>query len=75
MLSIGGIDANIVNNGSLLTDPMSQGLEIFDLTEMAWSSQYDANAAPYMTPQFIKEFYSAKYVKPVLNAPSLVEVD
>ena len=60
MLSIGGFDANIVNDCKDLVDPISQGLEIFDLTEMIWSTRYDANALPYTTPQIIKDYYLAK---------------
>ena len=60
MLSIGGLDATYINNASKLVDPIPQGLEIFDLTKMTWSNQYDANAAPYKTPQVVKDFYSTR---------------
>lgn len=59
MLSIGGLDAS-VKNADVMADPMAQGLEIFDLTEMAWSDRYDADAAPYKTPQVVKDWYSVK---------------
>lgn len=35
-------------------DPWSQGLRVFDLTEMAWVDSYNSDAPPYQTPQFIK---------------------
>lgn len=67
MLSIGGLDANTVNDGKDLIDPIAQGLEIFDLTEMTWSSQYDANALPYTTPKVVKDYYSVKYDRSFSN--------
>ena len=56
MLSIGGIDAT-ESQGNDSVDPAAQGLQIFDLTEMRWSHQYDAGAAPYQSPQVIKDWY------------------
>ena len=63
MLSIGGLNPLDVNNENSVfsTDPIPQGLQIFDLTEMTWSSKYDANAAPYITPQVVKAWYQTKY--------------
>ena len=40
-----------------LPDPWGQGLGIFDLTEMVWKNEYDASAAPYMTPAMVKASY------------------
>jgi hypothetical protein len=60
MLSIGGTDPNDANVGQLTKDPMAQGLQIFDLTRMAWTSGYDANAPPYQSPQVVKDWYAAK---------------
>lgn len=57
MLSIGGWDSLDANNGNMSVDPMAQGLEISDLTEMRWSSSYNAEAPPYKTPQVIKDWY------------------
>lgn len=61
MLSIGGFNPLDANKDATSTDPMPQGLQIFDLTEMTWSSKYDANAAPYTTPQVVKAWYQTKY--------------
>ena len=61
MLSIGGFNPLDVNNEVKSIDPIPQGLQIFDLTEMTWSSKYDANAAPYTTPQVVKDWYQIKY--------------
>lgn len=61
MLSIGGLNPLDIKDYTFHTDPVTQGLQIFDLTEMTWSSRYDANAAAYQTPQMVKEWYSTKY--------------
>lgn len=58
LLSIGGANPNDVTYGKWSSDSLSQGLGIFDLTEMTWSSSYNANAAPYITPQIVKDWYS-----------------
>lgn len=60
MLSIGGLDPNDANLGSTSKDPIAQGLQIFDLTEMRWTSGYDAGAAPYQSPKVVKDWYNAK---------------
>ena len=60
MLSIGGLDATYENDALKLIDPTPQGLEIFDLTNMTWSNQYDANAAPYKSPQVVKDYYATR---------------
>ncbi|KAK4541670.1 hypothetical protein LTR36_007814 [Oleoguttula mirabilis] len=41
------------------SDPFERGLGIFDMTEMTWSSSYDANAAKYQTPDVIKSSIAA----------------
>ena len=61
MLSVGGFNPLDINEGIMSIDPIPQGLQIFDLTEMTWGSKYDANAAPYATPQVIKAWYQTKY--------------
>ncbi|KAL8946843.1 MAG: hypothetical protein Q9222_006819 [Ikaeria aurantiellina] len=38
------------NAGQVAKDPAKHGLQIFDLTEVQWTSQYDANAEPYKSP-------------------------
>jgi hypothetical protein len=39
-------------------DPWKQGLAIFDLTEMSWSSSYDPDTADYDSPEVVKTWYS-----------------
>ena len=60
MLSIGGLNPLDQNTGTYSVDPMAQGLQIFDMTEMTWSSSYDAQAAPYTSPQVVKDWYQQK---------------
>lgn len=36
-------------------DPWPQGLGIFDLTEMQWRENYNANADAYETPRMVKD--------------------
>lgn len=60
MLSIGGVDYNktfnmAINPNNNIQDNFTQGLGIFDLTEMAWASGYNASAAAYTTPQVVKD--------------------
>lgn len=59
MLSVGGLDPNDQQAGPS-QDPLAQGLGVFDLTEMAWTSGYDANAASYQSPKVVKDWYNAK---------------
>lgn len=63
MLSIGGRDPLDDGQGILSPDPIKHGLQIFDLTEMKWSDRYDSNAAPYTTPQVVKDWYQKKSVQ------------
>lgn len=64
MLSIGGWSTTDNNLGHLSTDRFLQGLGIFDLTAMQWSSSYDANAEPYQTPDVVKAWYAANGTSP-----------
>jgi hypothetical protein len=54
MLVVGGFEAD-VGYGYNTKDPFHQGLGIFDLTNMQWKDQYDADAEAYVTPKVIKE--------------------
>ena len=47
-----------LNDSSQITDIWSQGLGIFDLSAMEWKDQYDAAAAPYVTPDAVKAWYN-----------------
>ena len=56
MISVGGYTF-ADNSAFLIPDVWRQGLGVFDMTEMVWKDSYDTNAAPYITPQMIKEDY------------------
>ena len=60
MLSIGGVNPLDVNSKTMSSDTATQGLQIFDMTAMKWSNKYDAKAAPYVTPQVVKDWYQQK---------------
>jgi hypothetical protein len=59
MLSFGGVDPRSPA-GDYSGDLFTVGIGIFDLTEMAWSSQYDAGAAPYKSPNVVASYYYSK---------------
>ena len=59
MISVGGQNVNDGNSKITSKDPFTQGFGVFDLTEMTWSSGYDAHAAAYKTPQVVKDWYDA----------------
>ncbi|KAK4979451.1 hypothetical protein LTR28_004571 [Elasticomyces elasticus] len=58
LLSIGGANFARVHASNTTTpsDVFTQGLGIFDMTKMAWSSSYDPKAAAYKTPQMVKDY-------------------
>lgn len=58
MLVVGGVDENIWN--SLTPDPWPQGLGIFDMTDLKWKTDYDANAEDYETPSTVRLWYEEK---------------
>ena len=39
-------------------DPLTQGLGVFDMTDLRWSSSYNSSAAPYNTPTLVKNWYN-----------------
>ena len=65
MVSIGGTVAlpsfsdedptNYFDGGNV--DPCEQGIDIFDLSAFEWKDSFDANAAPYVTPDIVKAHY------------------
>lgn len=60
MLSVGGSNNNMPTEERWTTaDVWKQGLGILDLTELAWSDGYDADAADYEAPQVVKEWYQS----------------
>lgn len=60
MVSIGGKNPQDWA-GRITRDPLPQGLGIFDLTEMKWTDGFDPTAAPYKTPDVVKNWYNNKY--------------
>lgn len=56
MLSVGG-----GGTGWSDKDPAPQGLMLFDMTEMKWKENYDADAAAYEQPAEIKSWYDNGY--------------
>ena len=58
MIVVGGIIAPFDSSKTWHDpDPFAQGLGIFDMTDLTWMSSYDANAAPYVTPEIVKDWY------------------
>jgi hypothetical protein len=61
LLTIGGTDPAEQERIALVaenaTDTFSQGLGIFDITDMVWSNHYNASAAPYESPKIVAEHY------------------
>ncbi|OLN87990.1 Kelch repeat-containing protein-like protein 1 [Colletotrichum chlorophyti] len=53
MLSVGGMSSS----GWASPDPWPQGLGLFDMTEWAWKTDYDADAKEYESSQTIKDWY------------------
>ncbi|KAF6829477.1 kelch repeat protein [Colletotrichum plurivorum] len=51
MIVVGGITRDKTE------DAFSQGLGVFDMTELQWKDSYDATAAEYDSPQVIKSLY------------------
>jgi hypothetical protein len=73
MLVVGGFEAD-VGYGYNTKDAFPQGLGIFDLTDMQWKDQYDADAESYVTPKVIKEgiamsgMYPQKWDNPLVES-------
>lgn len=72
MLVIGGVDSLADSTSSeapsldkatfATADQFTQGLAIFDMSTLTWSSEYDANAAVYEQSTPVKTYYASKYV-------------
>jgi hypothetical protein len=70
MLVIGGVDslasstttaAPTLDKATFATaDQFTQGLAIFDMSELTWSSSYNATAAIYEQPDSVKSFYASR---------------
>ena len=54
MLSVGGFPQQ---GHPLDVDPFPQGLKLLDLTELKWTDQYNADAAPYEPPTMVQQLY------------------
>jgi hypothetical protein len=66
-----GANRQIISTGGMpgtystawgLKDPWLEGIGVFDMTELAWKSGYDAGAAAYESPQVVRDWYNAGYV-------------
>lgn len=57
MISIGGIPDQDQLPANWF-DPWTNGMQIFDMTELFWTDTYNANAAEYEPPDVVKQFYS-----------------
>lgn len=45
-------------------DPWTQGIGVFDMTNLVWRDSYNASARPYTVPTIVKQYYDKKYVIP-----------
>ncbi|KAI1495891.1 hypothetical protein F5X99DRAFT_425530 [Biscogniauxia marginata] len=58
LLSVGGVDGEFRNYTSPTTaDPWKQGLGIYDMSEMRWTSSFDPKAADYESPAVVRDWY------------------
>ena len=64
MLTIGGLNASGTDpvDAWFSPDSFTQGIGVFDMTDMRWASSYDATAAPYAQPEVVRAWYNKKYV-------------
>ncbi|KAH7342668.1 hypothetical protein BKA65DRAFT_295561 [Rhexocercosporidium sp. MPI-PUGE-AT-0058] len=85
MLVIGGVDTlqneptTAARTLDLVTfstkDPFTQGLAIFDMTTLSWSSGYDAGAAAYEQSDPVKNYYASNSREPAnWGSPTLKEL-
>lgn len=62
MVTFGGIDRMKWNDNStdFFRDPdtFPQGVGVFDLTDMTWKDEYNADASSYDSPEAIKTWYN-----------------
>ena len=77
MLSIGGFpigNDHKPNTNSISPDPWTHGIGIFDMTDLSWSSSYDANAKPYEQSNVVKQYYQSNSGTPTWSDPALAAV-
>ena len=72
MLTIGGLSPLDAGMDTMSQDHETNGLGLWDLTNLEWITAYDADAAPYKTPQIVKDWYNVKCVANVCNPISSV---
>jgi hypothetical protein len=72
MVVVGGKEP-FLTHPSQITDIWTQGIGIFDLTAMEWKDQYDAGAAPYVTPDVVKAWYNEHGQYPASWSNAIVE--
>jgi hypothetical protein len=68
MIIVGGVTANI-GNANQKPDPWSQGLGVFDLTDLVWRDSFDPGLSAYQTPNVIKEHISANQYPSTWDSP------
>lgn len=59
MISYGGYDPTL-SGESQTADPWAQGVQVFDLTKLTWSGNFNANAPAYVQSDLVSNFYSIK---------------
>lgn len=63
LISVGGLDYTVSSSWDDrydYTDPYTQGLKVFDMTELNWTNYFDATAPPYETPGLVTNYYNSK---------------
>ncbi|KAK4224291.1 hypothetical protein QBC38DRAFT_423792 [Podospora fimiseda] len=53
----GGVKIDKIKENATVTDPAPQGLMLFDMTDLKWKFEYNANDGPYERPDVIKNWY------------------
>ncbi|APA12662.1 hypothetical protein SS1G_03685 [Sclerotinia sclerotiorum 1980 UF-70] len=69
MLSIGGHGNDYDDQ-----DPWKSGMGIFDMSELTWGFNYDANAAAYARPALVTNYYNTSSQFPTFDNASLEAV-
>ena len=70
MVVIGGLTGGDKDNG--VPDFWDKGIGVYDLTELHWNTMYDAAAAPYVTPEIVRQ-YNDEHPYPKEFSDSVVE--
>ncbi|KAK7757518.1 hypothetical protein SLS62_000533 [Diatrype stigma] len=60
MIVVGGLNPTMeLDESRRDKDPWANGIGVFDISKLSWSSEYDAQAEPYESPDVVKRWYSA----------------